>query len=242
MPSALESLVLTNLQHVRGRIDSAATQASRDPSGIRIVAVTKSQPVEFIRAAHAAGLWLIGENRVEEAGPKQLALTDLTNLEWHMVGHIQSRKARRVASSFSVVHSVDGLKLAELLDREVGSRGHDLQVLLECNVSGESSKWGWPLADRSAWSQAAAEFEQLANLQHLEVRGLMTMAPWTEDPESVRPIFRRLRELRDYLQQQTSKAWPELSMGMSDDFRIAVQEGATILRLGRAIFGPRPTI
>jgi pyridoxal phosphate enzyme (YggS family) len=138
-----------------------------------------------------------------------------------------------------MVHSVDRAKIAELLGREAGSQGHNLQVLLECNVSGESSKWGWPLADRFAWPQAAGEFERLGNLPHLELRGLMTMAPWTEEPESVRPVFRRLRELRDFLQQATSKTWPELSIGMSDDFQIAVEEGATILRLGRVLFGPR---
>lgn len=240
MPSTPESQVQANLQQVRARIDTAAARAQREPSSIRIVAVTKSQPSESVRAAHAVGLRLIGENRVEEAGLKQAALADLTGVEWHMVGHIQSRKARRVAASFAMVHSVDRAKIAELLDREAGSQGHNLQVLLECNVSGESSKWGWPLADRFAWPQAAGEFERLGNLPHLELRGLMTMAPWTEEPESVRPVFRRLREFRDYLQQATSKTWPELSMGMSDDFQIAVEEGATILRLGRVLFGPRP--
>ena len=239
MPSTLDSQLRANLAQARERIDSAAIRASRDPSSIRIVAVTKSQPAEQVRAAHRAGLRLIGENRVDEAGPKQAAVADLIGLEWHMVGHVQSRKAKRVAATFSVVHSVDRLKLAQLLDREAGLHGRNLQVLLECNVSGESSKWGWPLADRSAWAEAAAEFEQLSNLAHLRVGGLMTMAPWAEDPESVRPVFRRLRELRDYLQQETSRPWPELSMGMSDDFPIAVEEGATILRLGRAIFGPR---
>lgn len=238
LPSTLDSQVQANLRQVRQRIDSAAIRASRDPSSIRIVAVAKSQPAEQVRAAHQAGLRLIGENRVEEAEPKQAAVPDLTGLEWHMVGHIQSRKAKRVAAGFSVVHSVDRLKVAELLDREAESLGRDLQVLLECNVSGESSKWGWALADRSTWPEAAAEFEQLSKLTHLRVGGLMTMAPLTQVPESVRLVFRRLRELRDYLQQATSRAWPDLSMGMSDDFPVAVEEGATILRLGRAIFGP----
>jgi len=239
LPSTIDSQVLANLHQVRERIDSAAIRANRDSSSIRIVAVTKSQPAEQVRAAHRAGLWLIGENRVEEAEPKRTAVADLASLEWHMVGHIQSRKAKRVAACFSAVHSVDRLKLAELLDREAELLGHDLQVLLECNVSGEGSKWGWPLAERSAWPEAAAEFEKLANLHHLRVGGLMTMAPWAEDPESVRPVFRRLRELRDYLQQVSSRAWPDLSMGMSDDFPVAVEEGATVLRLGRALFGPR---
>lgn len=242
MPSTLESQVQANLQQVWARIEAAAARAQRDPNSIRIVAVTKSHPSEFVRAAHAAGLRLIGENRVEEARPKQALLADLTDLEWHMVGHIQSRKVEQVAYSFTMIHSVDRAKIAGLLDREIESHGGDLQVLLECNVSGESSKGGWPLADRLGWPEAAAEFERLASLPHLKIRGLMTMAPWKEEPESISTAFRRLKELRDFLQQTTSRAWPELSMGMSDDFEVAVEEGATILRLGRALFGPRPPL
>ena len=131
MPSTLEGQVQANLQQIWARIDAAAARALREPNSIRIVAVTKSQPSEFVRAAHAAGLRLIGENRVEEAGPKQAQLTDLAGLEWHMVGHIQSRKVEQVAASFTMVHSVDRAKIAELLDREVGSQGPERQVLLE---------------------------------------------------------------------------------------------------------------
>ena len=240
MPSAPEDEIRTRLQSVRERIQAAAERAGRDPDVVRIVAVTKSHPAEVVRAAYAAGVQLIGENRVEEAETKQSALIDLPDLEWHMVGHIQSRKARRAAEAFFMVHSVDRIKIAELLNREVGAAGRVLPVLLECNVSGEGSKWGWPLADRLAWPQAAADFAEIAKLPNLDVLGLMTMAPWVQHPESARPVFRKLWELREYLRSETSQEWLELSMGMSDDFEIAVEEGATMLRLGRVVFGPRP--
>ncbi len=239
MPSASEDEIRVRLEGVRERIRAAAERAGRDPDGIQIVAVTKSLPSEAVRAGYAVGLRIIGENRVEEAEPKQTALFDLPGLDWHMVGHVQSRKARRASEAFSMVHSVDRIKIAELLNREAGSGGRILPVLLECNVSGESSKWGWPLADRFAWPQAAAEFAEIAKLRNLNVLGLMTMAPRVQHPESTRPVFRKLRELREFLRSETSRDWPELSMGMSDDYEMAVEEGATMLRLGRVIFGPR---
>jgi len=182
---------------------------------------------------------MLGENRVEEAVPKQEQLSDLEGIEWHMVGHIQSRKATTVAEAFDLVHSVDRSKIAQRLNRAAEQVGRRLPVLLECNVSGEAAKYGWALAQESSWPGIVDEFADLVRLPNLEILGLMTMAPMTNTPESVRPVFRRLRQLQEFLCQSLPAEWSELSMGMTDDFEIAVEEGATILRIGRAIFGPR---
>ena len=237
--SAAESHIQDRFGEVKERIQAASDRAGRDNRTIRIVGITKSHPQDYVRAAHEAGLILIGENRVEEALPKRAATDDLTDLEWHMVGHIQSRKAKTVVQVFDVVHSVDRFKIADRLNREAGEAGLVIPVLLECNVSGEASKWGWPLVAQESWSATAEEFTRIRELPNLEVEGLMTMAPLVADPERVRPVFRRLREFRDYLEEAEPGGWPELSMGMTDDFEVAVEEGATLLRIGRAIFGPR---
>lgn len=243
-PDALEpSSVYTaeierRLDHVRGRVAAAAARASRPADEVRIVAVTKTHPVEVVRAGHQAGLRLFGENRVEEAEPKQAQLSDLAEVEWHMVGHIQSRKSKAAAAAFQVVHSVDRMKIARRLDRAREGRPR-LPVLLECNVSGEATKYGWPLAERERWSAILEQFGELLELPNLQVLGLMTMAPLVPDPEQIRPVFRKLRQLREFLRDSLGGDWPELSMGMTDDFEVAVEEGATLLRIGRAIFGPR---
>jgi pyridoxal phosphate enzyme (YggS family) len=229
-----------NLSQLRERIRRAAERAGRDPSEVQLVAVTKGFPPETIRLAAQAGLTQVGENRVEEALPKREALGDLPGLAWHMIGHLQSRKAALVPGAFRMVHSVDRPKIARLLDRQAGSAGLRLPVLLQCNVSGEASKSGWPLADRSTWETVLPEFDQIARLPHLQLMGLMTMAPLTPDPEAARPAFRTLRRLAEFLREGTPWGWEVLSMGMSDDFEIAVEEGATLLRIGRELFGPRP--
>lgn len=235
-----ESLdVASNLGRVKARIMAATRRAGRDPAEVRLVAVSKGVSPQAIRRAYAAGLRDFGENRVEEALPKLEALKDLQGICWHMIGHIQSRKARLIVPAFAWVHSVDRVKIAHLLDREAEERSQRLAVLLECNVSGEATKDGWHLADRWAWEALASEIAQVADLPHLEVRGLMTMAPWSADPETARPVFRQLRALRDHLSGIVPGRWDELSMGMTDDFEVAVEEGATIVRIGRAIFGPR---
>jgi pyridoxal phosphate enzyme (YggS family) len=227
------------LASVRARIAQAAERVRRDPEDVGLVAVTKGYPPSFIRLAHALGLRNFGENRVEEALPKLDELADLDGLVWHMVGHVQSRKARAVAPRFDIVHSVDRMKLALRLDRFAGEAGRRLPVLLECNVSGEISKAGWALSERDAWQGVLPVFGEVLAQQNLEVRGLMTMAPFTADHERVREVFRSLRELRDYLEQELPGHWQELSMGMSSDFEIAIEEGATLVRVGQAIFGPR---
>jgi len=229
-----------NLSLLHERIRRAAERAGRNPSEVQLVAVTKGFPPGTIRLAAQAGLTQVGENRVEEALPKQESLVDLPELAWHMIGHLQSRKAALVPGAFRMLHSVDRPKIARLLDRHASSAGLRLPVLLQCNVSGEATKSGWPLADRSTWEAILPEFDQIARLPHLQLMGLMTMAPLSPDPEAARPAFRALRHLAEFLRERTPWGWEVLSMGMSDDFEMAVEEGATLLRIGRALFGPRP--
>ncbi len=248
-PAALERILASvgeiqvqeQMNEVQERVEAAARRSSRDIDAIRIVGVTKTHPYNVVRAAHKAGLRLIGENRVEEALPKKAASQDLADLEWHMIGHIQSRKSKSVVDIFDAVHSVDRIKIADRLNRDAESAGLRLPILLECNVSGEASKWGWQLTEKESWPEIVDEFTRIQKLENLEVRGLMTMAPMVADPERVRPIFEKLRLLRDYLQNAVPGDWAELSMGMTEDYTVAVEEGATLLRIGRAIFGPRAT-
>lgn len=236
----MDSLAL-NLERVRERIAAAARRGGRDAEAVRLVAVTKTHPVETVRAIRELGVVDIGENRVEEAVPKIEALAGL-GVVWHMIGHVQSRKARAAAECFDMLHSLDGLKLAQRLDGCAGERGRTLPVLLECNVSGEASKAGWSAADPARWDALRPEVEAVLACPHLQVRGLMTMAPIVYDPERTRPFFARLRRLRDYLAGQFPGAdWSELSMGMTDDFEVAAEEGATMVRVGRALFGERGT-
>lgn len=234
-----EGTLRANLQRVRQRMAAAAGRARRASESVRLIAVTKGQPADVVRVAYAAGVREVGENRVEEALAKQAALADLPDLSWHLIGHIQSRKAGSVPGAFVLVHSVDRPKIAGALDRLAGARGLHVPVLLECNVSGEASKAGWdarPGADRAA---LVAALRAAAGLPNLEVGGLMTMAPWTSEEGELRAVFRRLRELRDEC-AAGGLPWPELSMGMTDDFELAIEEGATMVRIGRALFGERP--
>jgi len=233
------SIIAENYRRVLENIARAAQTAGRDPTEIKLVVVTKGHPVETAQAAVAAGARFLGENYVEEALPKIEALSG-AGVEWHMIGHVQSRKARPVAEHFAWVQSVDRLKLARRLDRFVGELGRRLPVLLECNVSGEESKFGWPAWDERRWPELAEELAPLMELPALEVRGLMTMPPYHPDPEASRPYFERLVRLRDFLAERFPAAdWSELSMGMSNDYEVAVQCGATIVRVGTAIVGPR---
>ena len=230
-----------NLQAVKTRIAAAARRAGREAAEITLVAVTKTQPPEVIRAAYDLGLFHFGENRVEEAEEKMDRLP--VEITWHMIGHIQSRKAKRVVPRFDVIHSVDSVKLARRLDRLCVDLAAPLPVLLEFNVSGETSKYGFA-AD--CWEEGdpipaplLAEMEEIVALPHLQVEGLMTMAPIVPDAEDARPVFARLRKLRNVLQATLPQAnWHHLSMGMTDDFEVAIEEGATLVRVGRAIFAP----
>jgi pyridoxal phosphate enzyme (YggS family) len=215
----------TNLREVQGRIARACERSHRSPGEITLVAITKGVEVPAIRAAFNLGIRDFGENRVQEAEAKIVQLADLKpNVTWHMVGHLQSNKAKSAVELFDIIHSVDSVRLAEILNRRVEKI---LPVLLEVNVSGEATKGGFSVAETEA---AVKEIRQLPNLK---VLGLMTVAPFVADAEEVRPVFRKLRELRDSLGLE------HLSMGMTDDFEVAVEEGATMLRIGRAIFGER---
>jgi pyridoxal phosphate enzyme (YggS family) len=226
---------------VRERIAQAATRAGRDPAGITLVAVSKTQPAELVRAAAAAGQLVFGENRIEEAQGKMLALDEVSGLEWHMIGHVQSRKAREAAGAgFVLIHSVDTLKLAERLGQFARAAGRRQRVLLEINVSGEVSKAGFRAETREQWAALLPSLKQAAGTAGLHVQGLMTMAPQTMEPALARPFFERLRELSEYLAEQAVLGpAPVLSMGMSDDFEAAIEAGAAMVRIGRAIFGER---
>lgn len=239
MMAASESFE-ARLEQVRERVAAAAARSGRAQDEIEILPITKGQPLAAVRAAYSAGFRRVGENRVGEGSRKMDELSDLSDLRWDMVGHIQSRKSGDVAAGFDRVHSIDRMKIARHLNRDAAESNRSLQVLIECNVSGEESKYGWPLSDPEQWQDILEPFSEILGMERLEVLGLMTMAPWVDDDEVVRTTFLRLRRLRDYLRQELPQSdWRELSMGMTDDYELAVEEGATILRLGRALFGER---
>src|SRR5438552_687566 len=217
------------LEAVRQTIARSAERAGRDPSEVVLVTVTKGFPVARIREALTAGLRILGENRVQEALPKMDEIGP-ANIDWHLVGHLQTNKIKFLEGRFQMVQSVDSAGLAEALDRRLQSA---LDVLVEVNVAEESQKTGALPADLPAIARTVAA------ASHLRLRGLMTVAPMVSDAEQVRPIFRRLRSLRDQTSHELGMPLPVLSMGMTDDYPVAVEEGATMLRLGRALFGPR---
>lgn len=219
----------SSLQMVRQAITTSAERSGRNPDSIVLVAVTKGFPVERIREAMAVGLRVFGENRVQEALPK-IDEIGPAEVDWHLIGHLQTNKVKFIEGRFRMIQSVDRSGLVEALDRRLGSA---LDVLVEVNVAEESQKTGALPTDLPVIAQAVAA------AGHLRLRGLMTIAPMVADPEQVRPIFRRLRSLRDETSQKLGMPLPVLSMGMTDDYPVAVQEGATMLRLGRALFGPR---
>ena len=221
------------------RIERAAQSAGRNPATVRLVVVTKTRPPESVRAAIEAGAHDLGENYAEEGVAKIQAIGPLDGLRWHMIGHVQSRKAD-LAVGFDFVHTLDSLRLAVRMDRFSGEHGRRLPVLLEVNVSHESSKFGYPAWDETQWDALRPEFEKIASLPNLEIRGLMTMPPYAFEPEASRPFFRRMRALQAHLDKHLPQAgWRDLSMGTSADFTVAVEEGATFIRVGTAILGKR---
>jgi pyridoxal phosphate enzyme (YggS family) len=239
MNDSEKAIIAANIRSVKERIAQAAKRSGRDSEAVQLVAVSKLQSLEKVRQAYSLGIRDFGENRVYDALPKQKKLRDLEEIKWHMIGHIQSRKAKDVPTNFSVVHSIDRMKIAKRLDHYAGQAEIKLKVLLECNVSGEESKEGWNLENPASWPKILPVFEEILALENLEVRGLMTMAPFDAEEDELRKVFRGLRGLREYLSARIPANWDELSMGMTDDFEFAVEEGSTIVRIGRAIFGPR---
>ncbi len=224
----------------------AAGRAGRRPEAVRLVVVTKAHPLQTVRAAIEAGARRLGENYAEEGVEKILALKSYTSesqigVEWHMIGHVQSRKAGLVLEHFALFHALDSLKLARRLDRLASGRGSPFPVLLEFNVSGEPSKYGWPAADEARWPELLPDLEEVVHLPNLKVCGLMSMPPLSTDSQAARPYFQHLRRLRDFLAIRLPQVeWQELSMGTSHDYTVAVEEGATLVRIGQAILGPRP--
>jgi len=236
----LAASIRENYLYTIAQIADAARRSNRNPSEIRLVVVTKSQPIEVVQAAIDAGVRILGENYPEEGVMKIQSLTGQSGVEWHMIGHVQSRKARLVADHFALLHSLDSFKLAQRLDRFAAERDGILPVLLEFNVGGEESKSGWDASDESQWGRLLPELADLLDLSNLRVQGLMSMPPLGLDPEDSRGFFQRLRLLRDHLAVQFPKAdWHELSMGTSADYTVAVEEGATLVRVGTAIVGAR---
>lgn len=220
------------LPRVRDTIARAAAEAGRDPAGVTLVAVTKGHPLEAVEAALDAGLVDLGENRAGELEEKAARVRGEA-VRWHMVGHVQRRKAPRVMEAAALVHSVDSVRLAERFSRVAEAAGREVDVLFQVNTSGEEAKYGFRARD------AAERIPALARLPGLRARGLMTMAPLTDDEAVLRGTFRRLRELGEELRRELPSFGPELSMGMSNDLTIAVEEGSTMVRIGTALFGPR---
>jgi pyridoxal phosphate enzyme (YggS family) len=229
--------IAENLARVRERIDAAARRAGRRPEDIALMAVSKTFPAEHIREAYDAGLRLFGENRVQEFAEKIDALRELHSAEWHLIGHLQTNKASKAAELFGAIDSVDSLRLAQKLNASAQLLGKKLKVLIEINVGGEAAKSGVAAESRQLDELLLAAPE----LEHLEFRGLMTVPPFSDDPQQARPYFRKLRELRDQIAARRLPAisMETLSMGMSHDFEVAIEEGSTCVRVGTAIFGER---
>jgi len=229
-----------NLMLVRERIDQAAKRATRSPDSVTLMAVSKTQEPERIRQAYAAGVRVFGENRVQEFEGKSSTLADLSDCRWRLIGHLQTNKAKKAVELFQRIDSVDSLRLAQKLNQAAGQSGKMLDVLIEIKVGAEESK--------SGISSDSSELEELLQeaqaFEHLQVRGLMTIPPFTENPEGARPYFRKLRKLQETI---AARKLPRvrmdvLSMGMSHDFEVAIEEGSTCVRVGTAIFGARPPI
>ncbi len=229
----MTTTIADHIEIIRKRMAEAAARAGRNPQSIRLMAVSKTVEPQRIREAIDAGITVLGENYVQEAREKIPALGH--EVQWHMIGHLQTNKAKYVANLFDWIHSVDRLELAGELDKRAGQNNRKLNVLVEVNVSGEDSKSG------AEPSEVPELVRQISALPNLSIRGLMTMPPYSDDPETSRPYFVALRNLRDTIAAAAipGVSMDELSMGMTDDFEVAIEEGATIIRVGRAIFGER---
>jgi pyridoxal phosphate enzyme (YggS family) len=233
-------VIRDNYASVVERIYKAATDAGRNPEEIRLVVVTKTHPVAIIQSVIDAGATDLGENYVEEALPKIQALSKYSDIRWHMIGHVQRRKVKEVCEYFQYVHSIDSLKLAERLSRFVVSRSEPFPVWMEFNAGGEETKSGWNIASKARWPDILPEIKQVSVLPGLKFMGVMTVPPYSPEPETSRSYYRRLKEFQTFIIDQLGLAdFKELSIGMSSDFEVAIQEGSTCVRVGQAILGPR---
>ena len=232
--------IFEKYQVVKSEIKETALFTGRNPDDIKLVVVTKGHSINAVRDSVEVGIRVFGENYVQEAIEKIEALSKFGDIEWHMIGHIQSRKAKEVAEHFDWVQSLDRLKVARRLDISLSSFDQTLPVLLEFNVSGEASKYGIPAWEEEKWGELIPEIQAFEKLGGLDIRGLMTMPPFFDDPEKSRSYFQKLCHLQEFLRNKLPQfCWDELSMGMSADYKVAVEEGATIVRVGTAIMGPR---
>lgn len=237
MPIALYAFPVSfaeNLDSIQQRIRAACERADRDPSSVTLLGVTKGQPPDAVNEAARLGLTFFGENKIQEAKAKIPLCSGKPR--WHFIGHLQSNKCRDAVQLFEMIESVDSLYLAEEISKRADQASKTMPILLEVNLAGEASKFGY------SPEKLAAELNQLNALPRLEVHGLMTVPPWSPNAENVRPMFRQLRELKERCEQIIGAPLPQLSMGMSGDFEVAIEEGATIVRVGTALFGPRKTI
>ena len=222
------------------KISTSAKKAGRNPEAVKLVVVTKAQPVEVAQASIEAGAKILGENYAEEGVTKIQSLRNFSAVEWHMIGHVQSRKAQLVAENFNFTHSLDSIKLAKRLSRFCSDAKKTLPVLLEFNVGGEESKSGWNAFDESRWNELLVDVNEVMTLPNLQIRGLMTMPPIGEMAEFSRPFFQKLKRLQEFFIKQIPQAdFSELSMGTSLDYEVAIEEGATFVRVGTAIVGER---
>jgi len=230
-------MISENLSQIKRRIIEAAKRAGRDPSGVRLLAVTKEQSDVTVAEGIQAGMTLLGENKVQEASSKIEAL-GRNGLEWHFIGRLQKNKVKFIFDLFDLIHSVDSLALAEAIHKTAQKIGSCMPVLLQINISGEESKLGMDPLD------LPKEIEGVAKLEGVKIKGLMTIPPYTSDPENSRPYYARLRELRDTCSSLNIPriCLDELSMGMSNDYEVAIEEGATLVRVGTGLFGPRPSL
>ena len=232
--------IYDNYLSVLDRITKAAKNAGRDPDDIRLVVVTKTQPIEAIQAVVEAGATDLGENYVEEALPKITGLKSEKAIKWHMIGHLQSRKVLPVCEYFQYLHSLDSLKLAEKLARNASELNISLPVMLEFNVGGEESKSGWNIWINENWDDILSDIENIIALPALNLLGVMTITPYSPNPEESRPYYQRLRKFQEIVINHFKLSnFTDLSIGMSGDFEIAIQEGSTWVRVGQAIFGSR---
>ena len=231
---SLQETIAANLDDIRSRLARACERAGRSPASVRLVAISKTHPVDYVRAAFTAGQTLFGENRVQEALEK-IGLSSDTPIEWHLVGHLQSNKARKAAGTFACIHSIDGADLLRRVDDAAAEGGFTPELFVQADLAGEPTKHG------ATAESLLSIFEAAGRCRAARVTGLMVLPPFMPDPEDARPFFRRLREVRDELARRGVPAsmLQELSMGMSHDFEVAIEEGATLVRVGTAIFGAR---